>query len=213
MMDEPNSGSSVSGSSLLGLGTSGMGSLASPYLDFDPKIINPGANEAQWIFPDGSINKPTRGRFELAFSQIGGSVMIGGGLGSFWGGINGIKAARSLEGASSAIRRTQILNYVTKNGANTANTFGVAAVIYSIIGVGLSFVNENQDDLNTVTSAVATGLLYGGLSDPKINATATSVAKKLTPLQARLKRSAIGSLMGLCFAGAYITLMSRDNKR
>lgn len=206
IMDDNTSGSG--GSSLLGLG-SGIASFSSPYLDFDPKIINPGANEAQWIFPDGSINKPTRGRFELAFSQIGGSVMIGGGIGSLWGGINGLKSARSLEGASTAIKRSQVINYVTKTGANTANTFGVAAVIYSIIGVGMSFMNESQDDVNTVTSAVATGLLYGGLSDPRIN----TAVKKLTPLQARLRRSAIGSLMGLCFAGAYITLMNRDNKR
>lgn len=211
-MEDPSDTTSSKPSSILGLGSAPAagGLFSSPYLDFDPKIINPGANESQWIFPDGSINKPTRGRFEMAFSQIGGSVMTGGALGGLMGGINGLRSTRSLENASTAIIRSQLLNYVTKNGANTANTFGVIAVVYSIIGVGLSFVNESQDDLNSLISGTSTGLLYGALSEPKTKSTATAASQKLSPLQTRLKRSVVGGLIGLCLSGSYVLLMNRD---
>ena len=70
---------------------------------------------------------------------------------------------------SIAIRRSQLLNYITKNGAGMANTFGTIALVYSAIGVGLSFVQDSNDDMNTALSAVSTGALYGGLSQPPNN--------------------------------------------
>lgn len=70
-----------------------------------------------------------------------------------------------------SIKRTQLLNYITRNGASMANTFGVITLTYSAIGVGLSFVQEDNDDVNTLISAVATGALYGGVSQPKTVAT------------------------------------------
>ncbi len=53
---------------------------------------------------------------------------------------------------------------MTKNGATMANTFGVIALIYSAIGVGLSFIQDTNDDLNTVLASCSTGALFGGLS-------------------------------------------------
>ena len=45
-----------------------------PYMNFDPALIQ--ANQdSQFIFPEGASHQ--RGRFELAFSQIGGSVLTG----------------------------------------------------------------------------------------------------------------------------------------
>ena len=46
--------------------------LSSPYLNIDPSVFQEGP---QYIFPEGASKQ--RGRFELAFSQIGGSVMLG----------------------------------------------------------------------------------------------------------------------------------------
>lgn len=47
-----------------------------------------------------------------------------------------------------------------KKGSATANTFGSVVVIYSAFGVILSWIRGADDDLNTITAATATGLLY-----------------------------------------------------
>lgn len=47
-----------------------------------------------------------RGRFELAFGQIGGSCMIGAGIGGVTGFYNGLKAT-TLAGQAGKLRRTQ----------------------------------------------------------------------------------------------------------
>ncbi|CAG0889536.1 unnamed protein product [Darwinula stevensoni] len=74
----------------------------SPYLNVDPTYI--GRGQPEFIFPEGASHR--RGRFELAFSQIGGSVMVGASL----GGVNGLyKGFRdtSLAGHQGSVRRTQ----------------------------------------------------------------------------------------------------------
>jgi import inner membrane translocase subunit TIM23 len=47
-----------------------------------------------------------------------------------------------------------------KQGSATANTLGVLAVMYSGFGVLLSWGRGRDDELNTLTAATATGLLY-----------------------------------------------------
>lgn len=57
--------------------------LSSPYLNYDPRYMQKA--QPEFIFPEGASKQ--RGRFELAFSQIGSSVMIGAGIGEtkrFW---------------------------------------------------------------------------------------------------------------------------------
>ena len=181
----------------------------SPFFDFDPAIINPGANEAQWIFPDGAINRPSRGRFELAFGQIGTSVMTGGAIGGVIGGVNGFRTTKSAAPGPVpwAVLRSQMLNFITRNGANTANTFGTVAVIYSALGVGLSFLNESHDEFNTLTSGTVTGLLYRGLSEPKAASGSAVVAKVA---HTRLKRSLVGGLFGFTLSAAYVLLTDRE---
>lgn len=44
----------------------------SPYLNYDPRLIQ--RAQPEFIFPEGASKQ--RGRFELAFSQIGSSVMV-----------------------------------------------------------------------------------------------------------------------------------------
>lgn len=68
---------------------------------------------------------------------------------------------------SLSIKRSHLLNYITRNGASMANTFGTIALLYSAIGVGLSFIQDENDDLNTLIAASTTGTIYGALSKSK----------------------------------------------
>ncbi|ELT96009.1 hypothetical protein CAPTEDRAFT_227448 [Capitella teleta] len=135
----------------------------SPYLNFDPAYImsNP---ESQFIFPEGSNHK--RGRFELAFSQIGGSVMAGGAVGGVNGFYTGIQETKAAQ-LSGALWRSQMLNFINKQGASSAQALGVIAVLYSAFGVGFSKLRGDVDDeINTVLAGTSTGLLFkstGGL--------------------------------------------------
>ncbi|CAH1794548.1 unnamed protein product [Owenia fusiformis] len=126
-----------------------------PYLNVDPSLVGPGG--AEYIFPEGASK--TRGRFEMAFSQIGGSVFAGGAVGGANGIITGIKetAAAQLTGP---VRRTQMLNYIAKQGASSAQALGVVALMYSVFGVIISKARGADDELNTLTAATMTGLLY-----------------------------------------------------
>lgn len=75
---------------------------SSPYLNIDPSYIP--QTQPEFIFLDGASKQ--RGRFELAFGQIGGSCMIGATLGGGSGFYNGLKAT-TLAGQIGKLRRTQ----------------------------------------------------------------------------------------------------------
>ncbi|XP_054258741.1 mitochondrial import inner membrane translocase subunit Tim23 [Macrosteles quadrilineatus] len=158
---------------------------ASPYLNFDPAFIPPSTPE--YILLEGA--KTQRGRFELAFSQIGGSCMIGAMVGGSGGFYSGLKET-SLAGQIGKLRRTQILNHVMKQGAARANTLGSIAVMYSGFGVILAWLREAEDELNTVAAATTTGMLYRST--------------------AGLRGSAIGGLAGFGLAALYCFWTSRD---
>lgn len=59
--------------------------IQSPYANL-PSL--PGTISSDFILPEGS--RPHRGRFELAFSQIGASVMTGAGIGGAIGTVKGL---------------------------------------------------------------------------------------------------------------------------
>lgn len=84
----------------------------------------------------------------------------------------------------------RILNYVMKTGAKSANTLGTVAVLYSIFGVGLHWMRETEDELNTLAAATATGLLY----------------KSTAGMKSCLKGGAAGLAIGL----AYCAFTSKD---
>lgn len=86
----------------------------------------------------------------------------------------GLKETSQLE-AFLSVKRTQILNYITRNGARMANTFGTIALTYSAIGVGLSFIQDSNDDANTLVSAILSGALYGALSKPSTDPIPTGI--------------------------------------
>lgn len=85
-----------------------------------------------------------------------------------------------------------MINHVMKQGSGTANTLGTIAVMYSAFGTLLQYSRGEDDDINTVVSGTATGLLY-----------------KST---AGLRKCAIGGAMGLGISGLYCLLqMARTN--
>ncbi|XP_023227351.1 mitochondrial import inner membrane translocase subunit Tim23 [Centruroides vittatus] len=161
----------------------------SPYLNVDPTYITQGGGP-EWIFPEGASRQ--RGRFELAFSQIGGAVATGATIGGIHGFYTGWKETAAA-GMTKSIRRTQMLNYITKQGAGTANSLGVVAVMYSGFGVLFSWLRGVDDELNTLTAATATGLLYKS--------------------SAGLRRCALGGTVGFGLAAIFCFWTSRDRLR
>jgi len=157
----------------------------SPYLNFDPAVLQQGGSE--FIFPEGAARQ--RGRFELAFSQIGGSVMTGALLGGVNGFYTGLKETK-IAGHVGSVRRTQMLNFITKQGAGSANALGVVALMYSGFGVLFSWARGTDDELNTLCAGTLTGVLYKS--------------------SAGLKRSAMGGAVGLGIASAYCLWTSKD---
>lgn len=156
----------------------------SPYLNIDPAYISP-SPESQFIFPEGASHR--RGRFELAFSQIGGSVFAG----ATFGGVNGVVTGiKETAGQTGPVKRTMMLNCIVKQGASSAQTLGVVALMYGGIGVIISKLRGAEDELNTMTAATATGMLY-----------------KST---AGLAKCARGGAIGFGLAAGYCLLTSRD---
>jgi len=157
----------------------------SPYLNYDPGYLPP--SQPEYIFLDGT--KQQRGRFELAFGQIGGSCMLGATIGGASGFYNGMRTT-TLAGQTGKLRRTQLLNHIMKHGSANANTLGTIAVMYSAFGVFLSWARGNDDDLNTIAAATATGMLYKS--------------------SAGLRKCGIGGAIGLGLSSLYALWNSRD---
>ncbi|KAL1121943.1 hypothetical protein AAG570_003351, partial [Ranatra chinensis] len=158
----------------------------SPYLNFEPEYIA----KPEFIFPEGASKQ--RGRFELAFGQIGASCVLGAAAGGGKGLYTGLKEA-TLAGQTGKLMRTRLLNHVVKHGGANANMLGILAIMYSGFGVILSWSRGCDDELNTLTAATATGMLYrssGGL-----------------------RKCGIGGAIGLGLATAYCLLSSRDRMR
>lgn len=74
----------------------------SPYLNYDPRFMQ--SMQPEFIFPEGAAKQ--RGRFELAFSQIGSSVMVGAAIGGTVGLYNGVRLT-TLAKETGKLRRTQ----------------------------------------------------------------------------------------------------------
>lgn len=138
-----------------GLNKSNVGPVfSSPYLNFDPSILNP-AGSSQFIIPEGQGE--TRGKMEMSFFTIGTAVTLGG----FFGGINGtlfgFKETKNLKGN---VRYSQILNFATKRGSMSAQSFGSIALMFSLYDTLISNIREVDDELNTIASGLLTGITY-----------------------------------------------------
>lgn len=163
----------------------------SPYLNYQPYN-----DPNQYIIPNMSPSH-TRGRFELAFSQIGGSVITGALFGGTIGTVRGLKLVKDMP--SYSVKRTQMLNSIVKGGTTSANAFGVVALVYSAIGVGLSQL-RNDDDINTISAATLTGMITA------------AVTNKNLQWQKTLMRSGFGGGLGLGLALLYCNSpLSKDS--
>lgn len=85
----------------------GLNTHLSPYLNYDARLLQQAKPE--FIFPEGA-NKQ-RGRFELAFSQIGTSVMVGAGIGGLAGFYNGMIISKSLNHTGKLWRTQWVIYY------------------------------------------------------------------------------------------------------
>lgn len=166
----------------------------SPYLNYDPRFLQQA--QPEFIFPEGA-NKQ-RGRFELAFSQIGSSVMVGAAVGGLGGFYNGLRATKQIQGKPW---RTQMLNHVMKQGSGTANTLGTLAVMYSAFGVLLQYGRGEDDDINTMAAGTLTGLLYTSTAGLRKCAIGGAVGFGLTSLYClfQIARSKSGPSAGFKF--------------
>jgi import inner membrane translocase subunit TIM23 len=84
----------------------------------------------------------------------------------------------------------RIINYVARQGATTASAMGSIALIYSLIGTGVSWARGVDDELNTVASGGLTGLLYRST--------------------AGWKGALRGSLYGLGISSLYVLVTSKE---
>eukprot|EP00057_Strongylocentrotus_purpuratus_P014062 XP_011668536.1 PREDICTED: LOW QUALITY PROTEIN: mitochondrial import inner membrane translocase subunit Tim23-like [Strongylocentrotus purpuratus] len=105
--------------------------------------------------PNGQAR--TRGRFELAFLKIGSSCLAG----ALYGAVNGLRISGvETKELAGRVRMSQMLTLVTKQGASSANSIGVVALMYTIFGIGLSWSRGTDDEINTLGAATMTGMLY-----------------------------------------------------
>jgi import inner membrane translocase subunit TIM23 len=84
----------------------------------------------------------------------------------------------------------RIINYVARQGATTASAMGSIALLYSLIGTGISWGRGVDDELNTVASGGMTGLLYRST--------------------AGWKGALRGSLYGLGISSLYVLVTSKE---
>lgn len=136
----------------------GVSSVGSPYMNIDPSYLINVDTEPQYLSIQ-PLSGPKRGRFELAFNQIGGSMCVGAGVGGMTGFFQGLRETKMAK-ITGAVRRTQLINFVVKKGGSSAQSIGTIALLYSAFGVALSKMRDADDEINTVCAGTATGLLY-----------------------------------------------------
>ncbi|CAK1543582.1 unnamed protein product [Leptosia nina] len=160
----------------------------SPYLNFDPNYIP--RMQPEFLYPDESHMASTARRSNVALPIIGMSFMTGSGLGGMAGLYKGLRAT-TLAGQTGKVRRTQLLNYIMKQGTTTGCTLGILASFYSSIALGVTWIRDQEDTANTFIAATCTGILYKSTSG--------------------LRSMGLGAAAGLTLAGIYTLLTDNDN--
>ncbi|XP_053618200.1 mitochondrial import inner membrane translocase subunit Tim23 [Plodia interpunctella] len=160
----------------------------SPYLNFDPHIIP--KMQPEFLYPDDRHMASTARRSNVALPIIGMSFMSGSGIGGISGLYKGLRAT-TLAGQVGKVRRTQVINYVMKQGTTTGCTLGIIASFYSCIALGVTWVRDKEDTANTFIAAATTGIIY-----------------KST---AGLRSMGLGAAVGLTLAGVYTLVTDNDN--
>lgn len=121
----------------------------SPYLNFDPSILQP-SGSSQFVIPEGQGEH--RGKMETSFTKIGAAVCGGG----FFGGVNGIYQGykeTSVSTSSPAVKRTMMLNFVGKQGSKSAQVFGSVALMFSLYDTLITNLRDVDDQINIIPAA------------------------------------------------------------
>ncbi|CAH0717773.1 unnamed protein product, partial [Brenthis ino] len=160
----------------------------SPYLNFDPNYIP--KMQPEFLYPDESHMASTARRSNVALPIIGMSFMTGSGIGGMAGLYKGLRAT-TLAGQTGKVRRTQLINYVMKQGTTTGCTLGVIASFYSTLALGITWLRDKEDTANTFIAAATTGVLYKSTSG--------------------LRSMGLGAAAGLTLAGIYTLVTDNDN--
>lgn len=160
----------------------------SPYLNFDPHVIP--KMQPEFLYPDDSHMASTARRSNVALPIIGTSFMTGSGLGGMAGLYKGLRAT-TLAGQTGKVRRTQVVNYIMKQGTTTGCTLGIIASFYSCIALGVTWIRDKEDTANTFIAAATTGMIYKSTSG--------------------LKSMGLGAAVGLTLAGVYTLVTDNDN--
>ena len=118
---------------------------------------------------------------EMSFFTMGSAVAAGGLFGGLSGLYLGIKETKNLKGN---VKYSQLINFVTKRGSVSAQSFGAVALMFSLYDTLFYQVRDVDDELNKVVSATLTGVTYS--------------------LPHGVKRMAKGGIVGLILASGYL---------
>jgi len=182
-VDSQNNSSGLFGG-ILGIGggaNQSIAAAANPYLNINTAHIN----DADEFIPLAG-EEQQRGSFGQSISKVGGVVVVGASLGFTQGLYRGFNATKNVTGS---VKRTQMLNYLSKNMSSHSATLGTLAVMYHGGAVLLGKARGQEDALNQVAAGAFTGFAY--------------------QLPSGLRRAGIGGAVGLALSGAWALYTSR----
>jgi len=163
----------------------------SPFLNFDPSVLVTNPNE-QYLHLDGTDE---RSRFERSCCEIGGMVLGGGFVGSFYGMVKGMMDENIKTLPNKSIQRVQILNHITKTGGGLAQRFGTLGLIYAVCDAIIHKTRSKEDNFTTLAATTATGLLFSSTN---------------LLIQGGWRRTVAGGGVGLLIGGAITGLSNLD---
>ena len=112
--------------------------------------------EADFLFAAEHGGKNHRPWGEKMTFYTGCGVLAGGGVGALFGAYDGFKKAK---GSSQRIVINSVANQVGMWGTKASNRLGVAALMYSTLGWFSTYAREEDDHLNSLSVAAATGAI------------------------------------------------------
>eukprot|EP01136_Pigoraptor_vietnamica_P004600 Opistho-1_new@35100 len=154
----------------------------SPYsLQFDPSLITTAfsVGGVDYVFPESRQKHRSFG--ERICYGTGTSYLAGLSVGGVWGFYEGMRNPLAV---SRKLKINSVLNGMTKRGPFLGNNAGVIAFTYNAINSLAVHLREEDNALNVMGSAIATGVLF-----------------KST---AGLRAMAIAGALGGVFAGAVL---------
>lgn len=165
-------------------GQTGLSGL-SPYLNIDTAYLNTQT-------PEYILNQDVkRGWLENSFTAIGSSVLMGAAAGGTYGLYEGVRTA-SVANMTGRLRRTHVINHTLKSGSSISNSLASIAVIYSSLHALIGLVREDDDELKSLMTGAATGLLYKSTSG--------------------VRKCAMGAAFGGSLAAAWAFFIKKDER-